>query len=59
MSTGDIIGLAGIVITVIFGIWAGARYSKRRSQSQKQNANRGSTAIQSGRDSHISRTQRD
>jgi hypothetical protein len=52
------IGLAllGLAVTVIFGL-IGARAARKRKQNQRQNAERGSNAIQSGRDTNIGNKQ--
>ncbi len=55
MDTGIVLGIIGIALTICFGVW-GTRAIKKRSlrQLQKQIADNGAVAIQSGRDTSIS-----
>lgn len=51
MTSGDAIGLLGVLATLIVGIWAVKRVNKSRRQSQS--VSRNSIGIQSGRDTNI------
>jgi Na+/glutamate symporter len=52
MTVDQAIGLAGIVIAVIFGAIA-AKKVINRNRTQRQNIGTGGIGIQSGRDTHI------
>jgi len=54
MDYGLLLGVAGILLTVFFGILGVRAVTKKiRSSSQKQKVGKGSIAIQSGRDTKI------
>jgi hypothetical protein len=54
MDLGVLLGIVGLVLTVFFGVIGIRAVTKNiRSNSQKQKAGKGSTAIQSGRDTNI------
>jgi hypothetical protein len=54
MSVDQGIGLAGIIIAVIFGVFAAAKVINR-NRSQRQNVGKGGIGLQSGRDTNIKR----
>lgn len=56
MSTDTALAVAGIALTIIFGIWGGKAIKERRNK-QSQKATNGSIAIQSGRDTKIGKSE--